>query len=223
MTHDQNNDIFLTIIADLSGSMYAADIVDESLAGLNNLVTEQAALPGQGWASIYTFDGKVVPRYEAWGLADLPPLTQDSVEGHKGMTALYDAVGFAVSQTDDWCRANPWFQGKHLVAIFTDGQENASQEWTAARVRELKVTKEAQGWGFVFMGAGIDAWEVGRHIGMAKGQTVHYNRTAAGATSNSIHLNTSLSAYRGAPAGQAFQWVDTPDQPDEDQTEGTTP
>jgi hypothetical protein len=41
----------------------------------------------------------------------------------------------------------------------TDGEENASRELTRGQVVDLVRTKEAEGWTFVFLGAGLDAYE----------------------------------------------------------------
>ena len=197
-------DIFITAVIDLSGSMYASGLVQETLNGVNKLASEQAA-EGRGWMSLTTFDNKVTSRYRAWGLADMPTITEADVEGHHGMTALYDAVGTAISDTDAWVRDNPWFDGKHLVAIVTDGHENCSWNYTAAQVRELKVTKEAHGWGFVFLGAGIDAWDQGRAFGMSKGQSVSLPGIASAVKDRFYTLGSSTTRYRSAK-GTSFTW-----------------
>jgi Mg-chelatase subunit ChlD len=46
-----------------------------------------------------------------------------------------------------------------LVVTITDGEENASRELTRGKVVELVRAKEAEGWTFVFLGAGLDAYE----------------------------------------------------------------
>ena len=52
----------------------------------------------------------------------------------------------------------------------TDGMENASHEWDWDAVRKLiKQQQDEWNWKFIFLGANIDAIEVGGRMGIAAG------------------------------------------------------
>jgi hypothetical protein len=58
----------------------------------------------------------------------------------------------------------------------TDGHENASREWTGDAVRALIAQQESvYGWDFVFLGANMDAVEVGTNLGFAPGKSLTYD------------------------------------------------
>ena len=70
--------------------------------------------------------------------------------------------------------------GTVIVAIMTDGLENASQEWHAPAIKALVELQTKQyGWEFLYMGADQDAVEVGAGLGIAAGNSVTYSRGKA--------------------------------------------
>ena len=68
---------------------------------------------------------------------------------------------------------------KIVICIQTDGYENASTEHTMPELNLLIKKKTAEGWQFVFMGAGIDAYAQGRHMGVPPASTVSYDHASA--------------------------------------------
>ena len=67
--------------------------------------------------------------------------------------------------------------GTVVVAIMTDGHENASHEWTHPAIRSLVEQQTTQyGWQFLYMGADQDAIEVGASIGIHADHAVTYGR-----------------------------------------------
>lgn len=190
------NDLLLAIVTDCSGSM--RPLAAEMVNGFNRLVADQAAEAGRTWVTHVAFDQqvKVHDDHRAWGAADLPKMTVADYERYQGMTALCDAVGTAITDTRQWLADNPWFDGKVLVAVFTDGYENASQEYDHTRVAALKTACEADGWAFLFVGAGIDAWAQAAHLGYARGQTISADRSPGGTHSSYAGMSTTASSYR---------------------------
>ena len=63
----------------------------------------------------------------------------------------------------------------------TDGLENASSEWTLQAVRDLIAGQETvYSWDFVFLGANMDAVEVGSRMGFAPGSSLTYDASPDG-------------------------------------------
>ena len=104
----------------------------------------------------------------------------------RGSTALLDAVGKTIlevglrlSKTSDNQRP-----GKVIFVIKTDGQENASREFTYEKVRELiKHQQEKYSWEFIFPGANIDAAKEAVSIGICQENAYNFEASKAGVES----------------------------------------
>ncbi len=129
-------------------------------------------------------------------VANVKELT-DATYLPRGGTPLIDAsvktinaVAASLAKRDD--------KPKVVVCIQTDGQENESREHTWAELRELITAKQAEGWQFNFMGAGIDAYDSGQKMGISAMATMSYNQADAGATKSAFVASASLSKSFGA-------------------------
>ena len=57
--------------------------------------------------------------------------------------------------------------GRVICLIMTDGMENSSHQWTWDAVKTLITQqREVYGWEFIFLGADIDAVQVGQRMGV---------------------------------------------------------
>jgi hypothetical protein len=80
-----------------------------------------------------------------------------------------------------------------IVAIVTDGQENASREFTVAKIKKLIEEKQARGWDFVFLGADLNAITVAQNYGFDKRQTAYYESTNISGALQSIGKQVSAA------------------------------
>jgi hypothetical protein len=161
-------DVFVGLCVDMSGSMNR--YVKDTTGGVDALVAEQAKVEGSCKVSITVFDTVVERNIVAREASEVPKLgTTGNPYRPRGSTALFDAVGATISDTDKWLMDNPDFKGDVLIAIVTDGYENASKEWKIypegqlvesgpANLGELIKVRKDEGWNFLFMGAGGDEW-----------------------------------------------------------------
>jgi hypothetical protein len=103
-------------------------------------------------------------------LGMLQPLTAQTYDPIRGSgTALYRAVGETCAMA-----GRP---GRHVLIVFTDGYDNASErfEWTSSRVHTLLTTLQAQsGWLCIFLGAFPGALEVGKRMGFVAGNCLTF-------------------------------------------------
>ena len=163
----------LYFLLDRSGSMQS--IKSDIEGGFAAYLDEQRKAPGEALASLSQFDDVYEVVYADRPLADVPPL--DLQPRH--MTALHDAMGRLITDAGAKLAALPEDQrpGTVVVAIMTDGLENASKEWNAASIKAL-VTQQTDtyGWQFMYMGADQDAIEVGESLGVARDHSVTYSR-----------------------------------------------
>lgn len=122
-------------------------------------------------------------------IASVKPLTDETYQP-RAATPLIDAAfktitatEAAVSKRDD--------KPKVVVAIQTDGEENSSTEHNWNDLNSLIKRKTGDGWQFVFMGAGIDAYAQGAKMGVSATHTVSYGRHASRPAMAAMALNTA--------------------------------
>ena len=137
---------------------------------------------------------------------EVPPLTLHP----RGGTALLDAMGKLITDTATELNAlaDDVKPGVVVVAIMTDGLENASAEWRRPDVKSLVEQQTSAGWEFLYMGADQDAVEVGKGLGVKAEQAVTYargrSREAMMATSANVRGYRSAKMADPAAAMPAF-------------------
>ena len=115
------NPVRLVFILDRSTSM--EQMREEAINGFNQFVKAQQELPGKATFSFVLFDTDVVTVYDDADLKKIPALTYDTYKP-QGMTALLDAIGMTVERYKHAKKSE-----KTIVAISTDGAENASRKY----------------------------------------------------------------------------------------------
>lgn len=176
---------------DVSGSMW--NVADDVRGGFNQYVASLAKDNLNRYkVSLYLFNSAVEALVVAADPADVPPLTEANYQPSHS-TALFDAIGELVAGY----RAQPG--ERPLVVIHTDGQENSSSEWKLKALKALIEAKRQAGWGFVFLGAGIDVWQ-GEDLGMFSRQTVN---TRAGTQGVYTGLAMGTVAYAAGASAQS--------------------
>jgi uncharacterized protein with von Willebrand factor type A (vWA) domain len=78
-----------------------------------------------------------------------------------------------------------------LVVIMTDGQENASREYTKEAVNKLIDDKKKEGWTFVFLAAGQDAIASAAQYGIAAAFASSYDTVHTGTTMRNLSAATT--------------------------------
>jgi hypothetical protein len=155
----------IIFLLDRSGSM--AGLESDTIGGFNGFIEKQREMEGDTLVTAVLFDDQ----YEIlWNgvEAEKAKLTKKNYYV-RGMTALLDAVGktildvgYRLAKTNEEDRP-----GKVIFVITTDGMENASQEFTYEKVKELiKHQQEKYNWEFIFLGANIDASEEADSLGI---------------------------------------------------------
>jgi hypothetical protein len=167
-----SNKTLIAALLDRSGSMQS--IADDMRGGFDSYIAAERGQPGVTVVTLAQFDDQYEVLYQNAPIASVPPLDLQP----RGMTALLDAIGRFVTEVGAGLAALPEDQrpGEVTVLVLTDGHENASAEWTKDAVRELISQQEtAYGWDFVFLGANMDAIDVGADLGFAAGKSLTYD------------------------------------------------
>lgn len=156
----------ITFILDRSGSMAA--VLDDAIGGFNSLLEENKREGRECTMTLVKFDHEYETVRSIAPLALVEPLSRKTYVP-RGTTALLDAVGRAIRETGEALSrleegARP---ERVMVAILTDGYENASREYRREQVAKLISDQERDyNWAFLFVATGIDAWGQAEGIGI---------------------------------------------------------
>ncbi len=168
----------VTFLLDRTGSM--EPIRDDTIGAFNAyLETLQEGDSSDVFFSLLTFDSMSVDKVHVnQPVKDIPRLTRETFVP-RASTPLIDASVKAIHAVEKSVGDG---DTKVVICIQTDGQENASTEHTWGELNALIKAKTAAGWQFNFMGAGIDAYEQGKRMGIAAMNTMSYDAHDAQAT-----------------------------------------
>ena len=120
----------------------------------------------------------------------------------RGCTALLDAIGGAIRHIGNVHKyARPEDRPeKTLFIITTDGQENASKNFTYEKVKKMiERQKKNYGWDFLFLGANMDAIAEAKRFGIQEDRAVSYNCDSIGTEVNYKALSNAVSKVRQCP------------------------
>jgi len=186
---------YITGIMDRSGSM--ANIKDDTEGGWASLIKDQTAQPGQCWVSLVEFDTAYELVYDYTPIRFAPAYTLRP----RGGTALLDAIGFTINRLGQHLAAMPEERrpGSVIVVILTDGYENSSREFDAARIKDMIERQQRDyHWVFQFLGANQDAVTTARGMGIVGTHAMTYTGGAVGQTMAATSSN--MASYRAATA-----------------------
>ena len=193
----------ISFLLDESGSMEG--IRDDTIGGFNAFVRSQQEAPGDLTMTLIKFDSQN-SRNEVFRNVPIKQVRLLSRETFvpRGGTPLVDAAYSIIKETEEQVARTP---GKPnvLVIIQTDGQENSSTAHTTADLKALIETKQAQGWAFTFLGAGIDSYTIANSIGIKRDATSSYG---LGQSAASFHnLNTHVHNFRATGSVRAMNYT----------------
>lgn len=192
----------IIVILDRSGSMkYIKSDMEEAL---NEFLYDQAKAPGSANVTLVQFDTEVETKYVATPISQVGTITIEP----RWRTALLDAVCKTVDSVGERLHKTPEDQrpGKVLVAIITDGQENASKTYTLGDVVErVRLQTDVYNWQFTYLGANQDAFNEASKLGISRDATLEYTADKKGIRTSISFLSACVSAYRD---GQDFAYSD---------------
>lgn len=191
----------LTMVLDRSGSM--AQVAADTVGGFATFVKDHQAVPGTVKMTLVQFDHEYTPVYTALPVADVPTLDFHP----RGRTALLDAVGRAIVEAGErFAKMSEDERPARVVfAIFTDGYENASREFTGQRIKDLITEQQNRwNWQFMYLGANQDAITVGTDMGINAGQTLTYAGTGQGTRAAMGKMSKSSADFASGATGQSL-------------------
>lgn len=176
----------IVVVLDSSGSM--GTIVADTKRGFDQFVREQQAVEGECNLTLVKFANGYEFVHSGLPIQAVPPLEFSP----NGGTALLDAVGRAILETDERLNADP--ARNVIFVVITDGEENSSSEFRLEHIRAL--IKERSSWSFVFFGADIDAMAESAKLGIGVASTLSFSKSRAHVAASYATLSKNISDVR---------------------------
>ncbi|MDO4689759.1 MAG: hypothetical protein Q4A58_00455 [Fusobacterium sp.] len=185
----------LVFILDRSGSM--AGLENETIGGFNSILEKQRKeTRGSVIVTTVLFDNEYEILHNRLPIDEVKKITNEEYYV-RGMTALLDAIGKSIVNLKEINKSKKNKDSKVLFVIITDGMENASKEFTIAKVKELvELQKKEFKWEFLFLGANIDAIQTAKSFGIDASKAVQYHSDKIGTEKNYRVLNEAVSEFR---------------------------
>ncbi len=185
----------IVFILDRSGSMNGLE--SDTIGGFNSVIEKQKKESGDALVSTILFDDVSETLHDRVNVKEISPLTSRDYYV-RGCTALFDAVGTAISHIKTVHEKTPEEDvPEHtLFIITTDGLENASREYSSAMVKKMIEQQKERGWEFIFLGANIDAVKTAESVGITKDHAANFVSDAKGTKINYKIMNAIINDVR---------------------------
>jgi hypothetical protein len=191
----------IAYILDRSGSMQPMQ--EPAVAAFNNFIKAQLDVPGDACLTLVQFDDAYEVPVSARPIQEVEQLTAATYVP-RGSTALLDAIGRTIKETDRRLQAlaDNEKPGKVIVAIFTDGEENASQEYTSKHISDLiRLYRDEKSWEFLFLAANQDAIATAARMNMDAAHGGNVSFSAKGVFTSGGAMSRKVRAMRMKSSG----------------------
>lgn len=186
----------IVFILDKSGSMSGLEA--DTIGGYNSFLERQKKEEGEAFVSTVLFSDRSHVIHDRVPIEKIEPMT-DKQYYVDGCTALLDAMGGAIHHIGNvhkYAREEDRPE-KTIFVITTDGQENASSEYSYEKIQKLvRRQSEKYGWEFIFLGANIDAFSEAERLGICRDRAVRYECDAVGTALNFSVLSETICGVR---------------------------
>lgn len=192
MNHDE-----IICIIDKSGSMEPRRA--DAIGGFNRFLEDQKKIGTNARLTLVLFDDKRDVVYSGKEISHVKPLDAFSY-APGGSTALLDAVGYTIDRVGDRLSAMHENERprKVIVAILTDGEENASREYTIGQVsRMIEHQRHKYNWEFFFLGANANVWTTAHQLNIPKSNAFMYDaKSSMGMARGFASYSNTVAASR---------------------------
>lgn len=200
----------INVIMDASGSM--SSLATDTIGNFNAFLKEQQDLSGEAVFTLCVFNTDYRLVHDFVKVNNVSKLDKVSYSPNGG-TALFDAVGETINSVGAKLAAMPEDErpSKVITLIITDGYENSSNKFSAAKIKEMITHQQnVYNWTFVFMGANIDAITAGTNLGISVNNTLNYSATSEGTQDLYRSISSGVTSYRGGGVAQVDFFNQTP-------------
>lgn len=188
----------IAYVLDRSGSMQS--LASDAIGGFNAFLESQKQLEGHANFTLVLFDHEYLVIHKSVDIRQVPPLDAQTYVP-RGQTALLDAVGRTIDDLGAHLARLPEDKrpAKVIVAIFTDGLENASRVFTTERLAaSIQHQQEKYSWEFLFLAANQDAIASAAKIAIPAAQAVNFAASPLGVRESQQILSKRVTESRQA-------------------------
>lgn len=164
----------IACIIDRSGSMSA--IKKDAIGGFNEFLAGQQKVEGKARLTLVLFDDQYDMVHDGVDLQAVAPFTGESYVP-RGHTAMLDAIGKTLSTINDRIMRTLASErpDKVIIAILTDGEENASLEYSRKAVSKMIAQlKKERHWEFFFLAANQDVVEAAASLSIDHNSSISF-------------------------------------------------
>ena len=193
----------IAFVLDRSGSMKSCQ--QAAIEGFNQFLADQQKTDGLAKLTLVLFDDEYLVPISSIPVEEVVSLTDDTYQP-RGCTALLDAIGQTIDNLGQRLAAlaEKDRPGQVIVAILTDGLENASQRFTWKEIAgKIKHQTDTYKWIFLFLGANQDAIATAANPSIAANNAANYVADAAGSKAGQAAFSRKMSALRRASMDSA--------------------
>ena len=181
-------DVHIILVLDNSGSM--GSIREDMRKAVNTMFNEQKQLQIENDHTTMTyirFGSEVEVMFERKLLTEVQELTPSDYPADGSSTALYDAVGTALTK----------YRNDDTVVVFvvTDGGENSSRDFTFNQIKELMDERKEAGWKFIFLSSEISSTQTATNWGITGSSNIAIGSAALAAHTTGTS-NVAIGHYR---------------------------
>ena len=172
-------------VLDESGSMSSCK--EATISGYNEyLLTQKEDAKRTGiktLVSLYKFNGySVICSIDSKDIEEVQPLNNDTY-WPSGGTNLYDAIGGVMMAVNSALTAKKKKDRESvIITVLTDGEENMSRTFSLSNIKPMIEMAESKNWGFMFLGANIDAFATGVSLGFKNENTLQFSTSNSSQT-----------------------------------------
>lgn len=188
----------IAFVLDRSGSMNHCQ--QAAIDGFNQFLVDQQNTEGLAKLTLVLFDDDYLVPISSVPVQEVVPLNDETYQP-RGCTALLDAIGQTIDDLGNRLSALPEKDrpGQVIVAILTDGLENASQRFNWKEIAgKIKHQTDVYKWIFLFLGANQDAIATAASLSIAANNAANYVADAAGSKASHAAFSRKARALRRA-------------------------
>lgn len=196
------NSVEIVCVIDQSGSMDA--IKTDAIGGFNHFLKEQKKISNNSKMTLVLFNNELQVLFDNVDVQNVSPLSETDY-CPQGSTALLDAIGKTIATVGERLDRTPEYErpSKVIVAILTDGFENASTKYKRSEVFEMIThQKEKYSWEFVFLAANQNAIREGMSLGISPKDSYNFIATGIGMKTAYNYMSRSVASYRTSACPQ---------------------
>lgn len=186
----------IVAILDRSGSM--EHLTNDTIGGFNSFLKEQKEIPGEAILTTVLFNDSYLLLHDRKDIKKIEPITKREYIA-QGSTALLDAMGKTIN--DIGLKLDKTVEnerpGKVIFFIITDGEENASVEFTNDKIKRMvELQKNTYSWEFIFLGANIDSFSTASSLGISANRSFDYEADEEGVVSVQMAMSAAVGNLR---------------------------